>query len=526
PVTGYVEGMYRDVAQVAGAVIVARHLPAVGIGVDDLRVARVGCDVAAFAPADLIPVLPADDALVVTAGDGDGAVVLLRAVDAIRPVVVHGDVIELRRRLIVLRSPALAAIDGDGRAAVIAVDQAPGIARVYPQRVMIAVRRRQQLEILAAVGGAKGARVEHVYGIECDRIGEDVRVVPGTLPEAVIGIDPHPAVATVVGTEHPALLRLDGGIDAVGVRAGHRHPDAAQRPVGQAVVLEELPGEAPVGRSIQPRARPAAGEAPRFAAHLPQRSEQRVGVARIQNDVDPAAVAVAEQHPLPALAAVPGAEDPALVVGPERVAERGDEHDIRVSRVDDDGADVPAVAQTQVLPGLAGIERLVYAVAIGDVAARAGLAGADIDDVVIRVGDRDRSYRGDLLLVEDRLPGAAGVGALPDPTGHRTEIPGRRIPRHAAHRHHPAAAKRTDLAPFHAAEELRIHLTGSQCRTRQQQQQHTQNASRSVEPATSHRPPNQHRATRERRLFHGTGQRVDEIVAARLTGADRPRPRA
>src|SRR5205823_422457 len=85
---------------------------------------------------------------------------------------------------------------------------------------------------------------------------------------------------------------------------------------------------------------------------LPQRSEQRIGVARIENDVDPAAVAVAEQHPLPGLAAIPGAEDPALVVGPERVAERGDEHDIRVSRVDDDGADVPAVAQTQVLPAL------------------------------------------------------------------------------------------------------------------------------------------------------------------------------
>src|SRR2546430_5932473 len=60
------------------------------------------------------------------------------------------------------------------------------------------------------------------------------------------------------------------------------------------------------------------------AAHLPQRSEQRIGVARIENDVDPAAVAVAEQHPLPGLAAIPGAEDPALVVGPERVAERGE----------------------------------------------------------------------------------------------------------------------------------------------------------------------------------------------------------
>src|SRR5258708_23163255 len=108
-----------------------------------------------------------------------------------------------------------------------------------------------------------------------------------------------------------------------------------------------------------------------------------------------------EQHTLPALAAVAGAEERALVIGAERVAERGDERDIRVSRVDDDGADVRGVAQTQVLPGPAGIEGLVYAVAIGDVAARAGLAGADIDDVVIRVGDRDRSNRGDLLLAED-----------------------------------------------------------------------------------------------------------------------------
>ena len=40
------------------------------------------------------------------------------------------------------------------------------------------------------------------------------------------------------------------------------------------------------------------------AAHLPQRSEQCIRVARIENDIDPAAVAVVEQHPLPALAPV------------------------------------------------------------------------------------------------------------------------------------------------------------------------------------------------------------------------------
>src|SRR5438309_4404705 len=125
---------------------------------------------------------------------------------------------------------------------------------------MITVRRGQELKIPAAVGGAERTRVQHVYGIECDRIGEDVRVVPRTLPEAVIGIDPHPAVATVIGTEDSALLRLDSGIDTVGIRAGHGHPDATERPVGQTMVFEELPGEAPVDRSIKSRSRPAAGE--------------------------------------------------------------------------------------------------------------------------------------------------------------------------------------------------------------------------------------------------------------------------
>src|SRR3984893_10595235 len=316
-VTGYVEGMYRDVAQVAGAMIVARHLAAVGIRVDDLRVAWIGRDVATFAATHLIPVLPADDAFVVAAGDGDRGVVLLGAVDAIGPVIVHDDVIELRRWLVVLLSPAVAAIDGNGRAAVITVDHAPGIARVYPQRVMITVRSRQQLEILAAVAGAKCAGIQHVHGIERDRIREDVRVVPGTLPEAVIGIDPRPAAATVIGAEDSALLRLAGGIDEVGNRAGDGNTDAPERPVGQAVVFDELPGEAPVGRSIETRSGAAAREAPRFAAHLPQRSEQGIRVAGIEDNIDHTRVAVVEQHPLPALAAIAGAEDAALVGGAE-----------------------------------------------------------------------------------------------------------------------------------------------------------------------------------------------------------------
>src|SRR5207244_3452455 len=107
------------------------------------------------------------------------------------------------------------------------------------------------------------------------------------------------------------------------------------------------------------------------------------------------------------------AEETALFVRAVRMAQRGNKNDVGVFRIDDDGTDVARVFQSEVLPCLASVHRLVHAVAIADVAANAGLARTHIDDVVIGRGNGDAADRSDRLTVEQRLPAHARVGGLP-----------------------------------------------------------------------------------------------------------------
>ena len=120
-------------------------------GIDNVGVARIGNDVTALSAARVIPVLPPDVAFIAAAGDADRRVVLLRAVEVIEKTIIGGHVIELRRGLGVLAAPGLAAIHGNGCAAVVAVDHPPGICGIDPQAVMVAMWRRQQLQALAGV---------------------------------------------------------------------------------------------------------------------------------------------------------------------------------------------------------------------------------------------------------------------------------------------------------------------------------------------------------------------------------------
>jgi len=64
---------------------------------------------------------------------------------------------------------------------------------------------------------------------------------------------------------------------------------------------------------------------------------------RIENDIDPARVAVAKQYALPRLATISRPENSSLLVRSEGVPERRDECDVRVLRVDDDRANVTRV---------------------------------------------------------------------------------------------------------------------------------------------------------------------------------------
>ena len=112
--------------------------------------------------------------------------------------------------------------------------------------------------------------------------------------------------------------------------------------------------------------------------------------------------------------AVGRAVDAALRVRAVRMAEHRDEETVRVAGIDEDRADLPAVAQAEVLPRPPAVGRFVDAVADREVRPLQSLAAADVDDVRVRRRDRERADRLRRLLVEDRRPGAAGVVGLPD----------------------------------------------------------------------------------------------------------------
>src|SRR5262249_44398622 len=159
----------------------------------------------------------------------------------------------------------------------------------------------------------------------------------------------------------------------------------------------------------------------------------------------------------PGFAAVARTEDAPLVVRTEDVAEHGGIDMIRVARMDPDTSDQARLSQANVLPGLASVGRAINAHTLGDVAAGAGRAGADIDDVRIGIGHRDRSDRASLeLAVRDVVPAIAAIGSLPDAATRRTEVIDHRLRRHTRDCRDAPTAAESERAVLETLEQRRI----------------------------------------------------------------------
>src|SRR5207253_6272450 len=87
--------------------------------------------------------------------------------------------------------------------------------------------------------------------------------------------------------------------------------------------------------------------------------------------------------PISGLPAVNGAKDAALGIWTIRMAKRRNQHAVGIFWIDDQLADRPRIAQADVLPGLAAVNRFVNAVTMGGVATNAAFTGSYIDDVRI-----------------------------------------------------------------------------------------------------------------------------------------------
>ncbi len=271
-------------------------------------------------------------------------------------------------------------------------------------------------------------------------------VVPGALAEVAVGVDQPEPLAAVVGAEQAALLGLDQGPDPVGVGRRDGDADAALDPLGQPLG-QLLPAVAAVLGAPQAAVLAAAVEGPRLALHLPDGGVEDARVGGVHGQVDGAGAVADVEHLLPARAAVARAEDAALLVGAEDVAEGGDVDHVGIRRVDADAADLAGLAQADVAPAVAGVGRAVDADPRRDVAARAGRAGAGVDHVGVRGRHRHGADRAGLeLLVGDVGPAQAAVGGLPDAAAGRAHVEQLALAGHAGDRGDPAAAVGADVA--------------------------------------------------------------------------------
>ena len=156
-------GPDRDVAGLAGAVVVTGDETIVVAGEDDFRILRISRNPARFAATDGIPVGLANAGAGSAGHDLDGGVVLLCAVDPVGELIVQGDAIELGGGLVHDAGPGLAAVETDVGAAIVAFNHAIRVGRRDPQLVIVAVRRVQgDREGVAAIDGLEEPDVDAV----------------------------------------------------------------------------------------------------------------------------------------------------------------------------------------------------------------------------------------------------------------------------------------------------------------------------------------------------------------------------
>ena len=150
------------------------------------------------------------------------------------------------------------------------------------------------------------------------------------------------------------------------------------------------------------------------------------------------------------------------------MAHGGDEDDIRVVRIHSDARDVARVFKMDVRPGFTGVHGLPHSIAIGDIAADAGFAGADINHVGIVGRDGDCADGADVSGVRQWRPVLAGVRCLPNAAGHRTEIINVGIARHTGDGEHASAALRANQSPPQWAPHVRLKRLGQRNNCSQQ----------------------------------------------------------
>ena len=460
-----------DETDLLGAVVVALEgVAAAGRRADradehDVRIVGLDRDVAALGGTRRVAVAPRDGAHAGAARHRDRGVVLLASVDHVRELVVDVEVVELRGRLVVDRRPRVAGGERHPGTAVVGADHAVGILRIDPEAVVVAVGCDELGELVATVDRLPRLHVEHEHRVGVGRMGDDVHVVPGPPRQLGLARGLDPRVAVIVAAVQAALTTFGFDHRPHPTPLGGRDGDAdlAERAVGQTRVLREVrPGVAAVVGAPQTRARTAGVDRPERAAGLPGGGEDAPRVRRVEREIDGAGLLTDVEDELPRVAAVGRAVDAPLGVVLRCVAERGHVDEVGVVRVHEDLADVAGLLEAGMGPRRAPIAGAVDAVAVADVDADRRFAGAGVDHVRIRLGDRERTDRARVQeAVGDALPVGACVVGAPHATGDGAEVEDAALVGITGHRHDTTAPGRADASVTNRAEERGVNRHGS-----------------------------------------------------------------
>src|SRR5947209_346619 len=182
----------------------------------------------------------------------------------------------------------------------------------------------------------------------------------------------------------------------------------------------------------------------------PQCGKHGLRTVTVKSNVNRTAVLIAIKNFLPRSAAIGGAKNTTLRVGPISMSHGCHQNYIGSARVYHDAADVAGIAQSYIAPALAAICGLIDPVAVGEIRAPVSLATAHINNVRIGWSNGQRANRSNRLAVKSRGPGQAAVGGFPHSSAHAAKVVGVGLVLDAAHGNASAATKWADHPPPHS----------------------------------------------------------------------------
>ena len=353
------------------------------VGPNQSRIDRVGPRPDAVASRNRGPIaVQHPDPVVRVRRRAPGAIVLQTRAHRIRRTQIVADVIHLSERNVRGCRPGFAGVLREDEPAVVCLDDARAVGRP-PHIVIVGMEAAGEMfERLAGIFALGEIHRERDDVTALARIDAQMREIKRPLTRQRVFVDELPVVARIIRAPQHAFGRLHERIHALGLARRDGNTDAPGD-AGRQSRAQLRPRAPVVGRAIETAVGAAAGERPRLAAIVPHARVERIGMLGIPGEIRCTTRRTDVERFRPGLAAVGGAVHAARLAIFPRIAERRNDRDIRIARIDQNLGDRCRIGEAEMFERLRTVGRAPHPVAVGHVVARIAFPGADPHVVIV-----------------------------------------------------------------------------------------------------------------------------------------------